>query len=127
MRVIEETVDIPELHEEKELFLLLTYDEAGDPYYVYLRVPHSRCRELAQKCRDGEPIEVSKIGWIVTAGVGHQPDPEVMQDIEERFGTAHLPELYFTPETIDQANQERWEELQQEEAAQTAESRDDND
>ena len=70
--------------------------------------------------------EPTQFGWILVSGKGHEPDEEVVRQLEELYGAAHLPELFFTPEIIDQANQERWSAMQ-EEAAEAADHSDTDD
>lgn len=69
---------------EGKVFLVRGKDN-GRPAWHYVLVPHDKIKGLRQQ-KSGTNIDVADYGKIIKSGWGVDPSPEIVKEIEEKYG-----------------------------------------
>ena len=61
----------------------------GEDFYAYLSIKPSRFEEFCLLAQAGDAMDIEEYGEILKKGFGKEPSPQVMREMEEKYGVDH--------------------------------------
>lgn len=71
---------------EEAVILFLAQNNAGKPFYAYIKLTLLKLAEFQEAQLKNRPIDLNKLGTVLTTGWGHEPPFEVHDRIVKEHG-----------------------------------------